>query len=98
MEESSKSYLEINEIYLEQNDNLKVFDTFVLAFISEFNYTGNHATLYNSESFSILLYKNPKILNDFSLRMSKIDFQGCYDKVKDTYGIEEELITTYSGR
>ena len=94
MEESSKSYLGINEIYLEENDDLKVVDTFVLAFISEFNYTGNHATLYNSESFSILLYKNPKILNDFSLRMSKVDFQGCYDKVKDTYGIEEDLITT----
>ena len=26
--------------------------------------------------------------------MSKVDFQGCYDKVKNTYGIEEDLITT----
>ena len=94
IEISSKSYLGVNDIHLEENDDLKVVDTFVLTYISEFNYTNNHATLYNSESYSILLYKNPKILNDLSLKMSKVDFQGCYDKVKNTYGIEEDLITT----
>ena len=26
--------------------------------------------------------------------MSKVDFKDCYDKVKNTYGIEEDLIIT----
>ena len=93
-ESKSRSYLGINDIYLEKNDNLTIIDNLVKTYISEFSYTNNHASLYNSDNFNILLYKSPKILNDLSLKMSKVDFKDCYQKVKDEYGINEDLITT----
>ena len=93
-ETKGKSYLGINDIYLEKNDNLTIIDNLVKTYISEFSYTNNHASLYNSDNFNILLYKNPKILNDLSLKMSKVDFKDCYEKVKAEYVINEDLITT----
>ena len=93
-ESKSKSYLGINDIFLEENDNLTIIETLILTYLSEFSYTNNHASLYNSDYYNILLYKNPNILNDFSLKMSKVDFKDCYDKVKDQYGIEEDLLMT----
>ena len=93
-ESPSKSYLGINELNIKENDNLTIVDNLVKAYISEFSYTNNHASLYNNDNYNILLYRNPKIINDFSLKMSKVDFKDCYDKVKSTYGIEEDLIIT----
>ena len=58
------------------------------------SYKKNLESLYNSENYNILLYKSPKILNDLSLKMSKVDFKDCYEKVKTEYGITEDLITT----
>ena len=93
-ESPSKSYLGVNEIYMKENNDLKVVDTLVKTYISEFNYTNNHASLYDNDFYNILVYKNPKIIDDLSLKMSKVDFKGCYEKVKATYGIEEELVIT----
>ena len=56
-------------------DTLDIIETLVNTYISEFNYTPNHATLYNSEFYDILLYKSPKIINDLNLKMSKVDFK-----------------------
>ena len=89
----SKSYLGINELNLPANGELKV-DDLVKTYISEFTYTNNHASLYNNEEYNILLYRNPKIINDFSLKMSKVDFKDCYELVKSAYGIQEDLIIT----
>ena len=60
LENPNKSYLGVNELYLKKNDSLDIIETLVNTYISEFNYTPNHATLYNSEFYDILLYKSPK--------------------------------------
>ena len=44
-ESKGKSYLGINDIYLEKNDNLTIIDNLVKTYISEFSYTNNHASL-----------------------------------------------------
>ena len=93
-ESKGKSYLGINDIFLEKNDNLTVVEILVKTYLSEFSYTNNHASLYNSDYFDILLYKSPKIINDLSLKMSKVDFKDCYDRVKSEYGINEDLVIT----
>ena len=93
-ERLSKGYLAVNDLYLEKNDDLKIVNNLVNTYISEFSYTSNHATLYENENFNILIYKSPKILNDLSLKTSKVDFQDCYNKVKNAYGITENLVIT----
>ena len=98
LENPRKSYLGINELYLKPNDTLDIIETLVNTYISEFNYTPNHATLYNSEFYDILLYKSPKIINDLNLKMSKVDFKNCYDKVKQAYGIQGDLIITVADK
>ena len=93
-ESPDKSYLGLNQIDVIENNNLEIINTLVKTYISEFNYTNNHASLYDSNDYNILLYKSPRIISDLSLKMSKVDFQGCYEKVKTQYHIEEDLITT----
>ena len=92
-ESPNKAYLGTNELILDEKEKLNV-DNLVKTYISEFSYTNNHASLYNSDDYNILVYRNPNIINDLSLKMSKVDFQDCYQKVKDTYNIEEELVIT----
>ena len=94
LETPNQGYLGYNEIYLKKNDSLDIIGTLVGTYISEFNYTPNHASFYNSDFYNILLYKNPNILNNFNLKMPKIDFNDCSEKVKQAYGIEEDLIIT----
>ena len=93
-ESPNKIYLGFNKIDLNENDSLTIVNTLVKTYISEFNYTNNHASLYDSDNYNILLYKNPKIINDLALKMSKVDFNECYEKVKNESHIKEDLIIT----
>ena len=93
-ERLSKAYLAVNDLYLDKNDDLKIVNNLVNTYISEFSYTSNHASLYENENYNILIYRSPKILNNLSLKTSKVDFHDCYDKVKTAYGIQEDLVIT----
>jgi hypothetical protein len=93
-ERKSKAYLGVNDLYIKSDEDLNIVNNFVNTYISEFSYTNNHATLYDNDFYNILVYKNPSIINDLSLKMSKVDFQDCYDKVKAFYHIEEDLVIT----
>ena len=92
IEYQNKSYLSVNDLNLKENDNLNIVENLVKNYISEFNYTQNHVSLYDNDFYNILLYKNPQIINDLSLKTSKVDFNVCYEKVKSTYNIEGDLV------
>ena len=62
------------------------------SFAKEFNYTDNHISVYKNDIYSITLYKNSECISDLSLTIPQIDFGECYNKVKNTYKIEENLI------
>ena len=91
-ESPNKSYLGVSEIQLNKTNGLDIIETLVKTYISEFDYTTNHASLFNSESYNILLYKSPNIINNIDLKMSKVDFKDCYEKVKNAYNIQEDLV------
>ena len=93
-ERKSKAYLGVNDLYIKSDEDLNIVNNFVNTYISEFSYTNNHATLYDNDFYNILVYKNPSIINDLSLKMSRVDFQDCYDRVKAFYHIEEDLVIT----
>ena len=78
----------------QMNDNIIInkekTETFVRTYISEFNYTNNHVVLYTSNKYKIIIYKNKDCINN--LEMPNVDFKECYNKVKNEYQIEEELV------
>ena len=72
--------------------NKETTETLVRTYISEFNYTKKHISLYTNKKYDIIIYENRECVAELSLEMPKVDFKTCYDKVKIEYGIEEELV------
>ena len=72
--------------------NKETTDTLVRTYISEFNYTKKHISLYTNKNYDIIIYENRDCVTELSLEMPKVDFKKCYNKVKNEYGIQEELV------
>ena len=72
--------------------NQQTTETLVRTFINEFNYTKNHVSLYTNKAYTIIIYENRECVEELSLEMPKVDFKDCYEKVRQAYHIQEELI------
>jgi hypothetical protein len=81
-----------SDIYLKKNEDFEIIKTLAKSYLNEFNYTNNHISLYTDNNYYIILYKNRDCIDKVSLAMPRIDFKECYDKVKNTYRIEEDLL------
>ena len=81
-----------NEIHLKQNEDFLFVNTLAKTYLSEFNYTNNHISLYSNKDYDIIFYKNKRCIDEVSLSMPRIDFKDCYNKVKAEYGIREDLL------
>ena len=92
MADNTKCILGKNEIYLAENDNLKIIDTLVKTYISEFGYTNHYVSLHQNKNYSIVIYKDSGCIKELSLEMPDVDFQSCYSKVQHEYNITENLI------
>ena len=88
----NKCVLGTNDIYLKENDNLTVLTALVKSYISEFYYTEHYVSLYLNKIYSILIYKDSNCIKELSVEMPNVDFQSCYTKVQQAYGITEKLI------
>ena len=81
-----------NDIYLAEKDNLEVIGTLVKSYISEFTYTNKYVSLYQNKNYTIIIYKDTNCISELSLEFPEVDFQSCYTKVQQKYGITEQLI------
>ena len=61
-------------------------------YANEFTYTDNHISQFNNDEYNIIIYKNDKCIKELSLKMPTVDFGDCYNKVKEKYKINEDLI------
>ena len=79
---------------MDENSDINQQSTEILVrtYISEFNYTNKHISLHTNKKYSIIIYENRDCISELSLEMPKVDFKDCYDKVKRTYHINEDLI------
>ena len=78
-----------NDIYIENNDTMKVVETLAKTYMNEFKYTNKHISKYNHKNFSIILYKNESCIKAQNLRMPTIDFLNCSEVVKKAYNVTE---------
>ena len=74
----------VNTFYSEGNVAEEI-GNLVEAYSSEFNYTSNYVSIYQNENYEIAIYKNASCLSELSIDMPIIDFQNCYDKIKQVY-------------
>ena len=84
---------EINSINSVANEGA---ETLVKNYIDEFSYTNNHISQYKSDNneYNMIVFKNSSCVSNLTLKISEIDFGDCYNKLKDYYNIEGDLIIT----
>ena len=87
-----KIYISENEIFFKGNDTIETIESIAKSYATEFNYTNNHISTYNNDEYNLLIYKNPRIIGSTNLKAPDIDFGECYEDVKKTYNISENLI------
>ena len=88
----NKCTLGKNKAYFNSTDDLTGIKVLVKSYIKEFDYTDNHISLYSNNDYNILIYKNEECISKLELDMPSVDFKDCYNKVKYTYNITEDLV------
>ena len=73
-----------------KNNSLDVIEILVKTYISEFSYTNLHISLYKNENYTVMIYKKSYCITELNLEMPNIDFQECYNKVKNAYSISDD--------
>ena len=61
-------------------------------YAKEFDYTNDHVTVYKNNDYSISIYKNGECISELDLKIDKIDFGNCYNKIRQKLSIEGNLI------
>ena len=61
-------------------------------YAKEFDYTNDHVTVYKNNDYSISIYKNGECISELDLKIDKIDFGNCYNKIKQKLSIEGNLV------
>ena len=89
---ANKCTLGKNDIYLAERDKLEVIGTLVKSYISEFDYTNHYVSLYENNNYTIIIYKDTNCISELGLEFPDVDFQSCYIKVQQEYGISDNLI------
>ena len=93
--ELNKCYLTVNEIpnnYLNDNFTIDKAEFFAIKYSYEFNYTNNHVSQYkdSNDIYRLTLYINSDCISDLNLLIPEINFQNCYNLIKDFYKIKND--------
>ena len=83
------------EINLKNFYNEKVLNSIVRSYRDEFKYTKKHILKLNNIKYVINIFKEFSCTEYHSLKLLKIDYDICYNKIKNYYKIDEELIIVY---
>ena len=75
--------------------NNYIINNMIKRFIEEFSYTYNHFSQFVTQNYSILFYKNKSCLSLFHSNYTKIEFEGCIQKIKELYNIPSPLVCIF---
>ena len=87
------SFGEDNDLHLYNND-LSVIEILAKSYTNEFSYTNKFISLYKNDNYSIMIYKDASCIKELSLEMPNINFESCYNKVKEAYNINDNLLVS----
>ena len=93
-DKNDKCQLTESEVYfINEDTTFDQIEKLVMKYISEFNYTYDHVSIYKNKEYTITIYINNKCILELGLGIPSIDFGLCYEKVKNKEGlINTELI------
>ena len=74
----------VNFNSLESNN----FDILIKKYITGFNESDFHVDFYQSQNYSITIYKTMECLKELEMDSSIIDFNDCYKKIQEKYNLE----------
>ena len=74
----------VNFNSLESNN----FDILIKKYIAGFNESDFHVDFYQSQNYSITIYKTMECLKELEMDSSIIDFNDCYKKIQEKYNLE----------
>ena len=78
------SFQNVNFNSLESNN----FDILIKKYITGFNGSDFHVALYQSQNYTITIYKTMECLKELKMDSSIIDFSKCYKKIQKKYNLE----------
>ena len=78
--------------YFNENITDSEMDYLTEIYMKNFDYTSNHISIYKSNNYTIVFYKNTESISNLSLGIPKINFENCYTKIKEKYSINDDLI------
>ena len=81
-----------NHTFFNRNISDEEMARLVQLYKDNFYYTNNHISTYTSSNYTITIYKNSESITNLSLGIPKINFENCYTKIKNEYGINDDLI------
>ena len=61
-------------------------------YMKNFDYTSKHISIYKFNNYTISIYKDTETISNFSLEIPKLNFDNCLNKIKEKYGINDNLI------
>ena len=83
------------EINLNIFQDKKTLNSIIKSYRDEYKYTNLHILKIKNLIYNIIIFKSYECTNYHSLGLLKIDFDTCYNKVKNFYNINENLIIVY---
>ena len=81
-----------NHTFFSRNISDEEMARLVQLYKDNFYYTNNHISTYTSGNYTITIYKNSESITNLSLGIPKVNFENCYTKIKNQYGINDDLI------
>ena len=80
----SDSFLNVNYNDLESNN----FNTLIKRYIIGFEDTDFHVDFYQTQNYTITIYKEMYCLKELGMNSTIIDFGECYEKIQKKYNLE----------
>jgi len=85
------TYKSLN-LFLDNEIQKSNIENLAKIYAKEFSYTNYHIINFISDEYSIILYKTSECITKLNLNIPKIDFKECYQKVKNYYSIQKDLV------
>ena len=86
------------DLFLDNEIEKRNIENLAKNYAKEFSYTNNHIINYMSDEYSIILYKASECITRLKINIPKIDFKDCYQKVKNYYSLQKDLVISIIDR
>ena len=86
------------DLFLDNEIQKSNIENLAKIYAKEFSYTNYHIINFISDEYSIILYKTSECITKLNLNIPKIDFKECYQKVKNYYSLQKDLVISIIDR